>query len=206
MKERNQHILNKKLTHLPVYSPKSEIWDHIEKGLDFELKLTDALNDLPKYTPDEKVWGSIKDGLEQTEKTLKTKPGYKVILWSAASIAASIMILLLVKGLLDSNNEKEKISYSQEIVYEENQSIIEQSIENKAVIFIKDQCQRNEIVCMSTNFQDKIKELEKLNKAIDQLSTIEKQYGSSEALVKSQIKLINQRSQLIKELVNYFAS
>jgi len=206
MKEKNQHILKKKIARLPNYTPPSEIWDNIKNEFSFEERLNETLKQLPEYLPQEKIWKSISSELNQTHKIIGLKPIIRTIVWVSTGVAASVVALLLIKNVFTSTGSGVKISYSEETVCKDKMPVNEPYKEIMALEFIKEQCRRNEITCSSTDFQDKIKELEKVDNELKKVNEMEMLSGSSSALITSEIKLTNLRSQLIKELINYFTS
>jgi hypothetical protein len=206
MKERKRHILNKKISQLSNYEPPSKVWDHIEKELQFEEDLHTTLKNLPAYTPSEKIWESINTEVNSNHKIVGLKLFTHTIAWASAGIAASIMALFLIKSTFKSPEKDAKITYSEEIVYEEKMPVQDSLKEQMAIKYINEQCLRNETTCSSNDFREKIKELEKIDKELKKIYAVEVKSGSSTALITSEIKLTNLRCQLIKELINYLNS
>jgi len=191
---------------LPGHTPPEKVWDNIWNELLFEENLKNTLSQLPNYVPDKKIWQSINSGLDLSHKTITVKPTVRKIVWITSGIAASILAILFIKNVNKPNDKGVSISYSEEIVYEDIAPVNDSGKGKKALEFIKEQCRRNETTCSSIDFQDKIKELEKVDNELKKVNEMEMLSGSSSALITSEIKLTNLRSQLIKELINYFTS
>jgi hypothetical protein len=203
MKERKQYILNKKLGQLANYEPPSKVWDNIDKELQFEEGLETTLKHLPAYTPNEKIWESI-SLVTRRRKIVGLQPYIRTIIWTSTAIAASVMAIFLINNIWLEKGEK--ITYSEEIVYEEKVPVQDSLKEQMALKFIKEQCLRNETACSSTDFRDKLQELQKIDKELGEIYAVQIQLGSSTALTTSEIKLTNLRCLLIKELINYLNS
>jgi len=206
MKEKNPGILKRKVTELPGYIPPSGLWDKIENNLSFNLVLDGNLERLPSYIPGDKIWDNIQAALTPNDKNVKVHSRKRAILWLSSSIAASIMLFLLVRSFHAPYGNKEETLYTEEVSYGEAEIPPDRKVEDQAIDFIKAQCRAKGSLCSTPELRDKINELDQLGIQLNKLAEMERQSGSSETMIKSQIKLVNFRSQLIKELISNLSS
>jgi hypothetical protein len=204
MKTKN-NPLKKICKELPGYVPTSGIWDNIENDLEFDELLNKKLTELPTYAPNPHSWKQIESFLDN-EMTLKFN-SYRTntIRW-VSTAAALVLSFIIIKAIVQFYRNTEKITYSEEIQDINPLTTVDANKEKMAINFLKEQCKTRSDICTSPEFQSKMEELYKLEMELDKLTVKERQYGTSEILIKSQIKIINFRSRLIKELISNLSS
>jgi hypothetical protein len=194
--------LKQALKNLPLHEPQKGSWNAIEKRLDFNDKLRLKIEGLPVYKPNENLWQEIEPGIR---KEPKLKVSRYII--SGLSVAATILILIVLKNYMFSNRS-EKITVTEEIVNEWKKPLNTDSdiACRSAVKFINKQCSEKSYLCDNPVFNSKKKELDNVETQIKTLQNIISTSGSNESLIKSNIKLENLRARLMKDLLKIVSS
>ncbi|MEP7263955.1 MAG: hypothetical protein ABI772_05645 [Bacteroidota bacterium] len=194
MKKNNQKITEDKM------------WENVLDGLNeysYETNrtfLTNAINTLPVYSPDENIWRQIEFKLDQKKSNYKQNRN-RIFAWSA--VAASLIIALGIWKVTIHNKPNEKFTYSEEEIAVEQLSEASDTLLNQ---FLAEQCAALPEECDSPRFTElnnKYQQLEEVQKTI--LKTLSENPGN-ENILASVRRIENDKIQLKKQLLKYFAS
>jgi hypothetical protein len=189
-------------SQLQEYKPRADIWNSIEKQLEFNEQLSSHLEKLPIHEPVENFWDQIEVKLNPAKRILRIRKAR-----SALAVAASISILLGTWFFIDHrNNENFTITVE---TLNENQRfeiITNDTLSIKANQFISEQCKSRSYISEVPEFKAKKQQLEELEMQVKEVDRIINQTGSSPSLIKTRVKLENMRSRLMKEIINMITS
>ncbi len=183
--------LNEKLKSLHVHNHSSDLWDRVQNDLDFEERINSLAKDLPKYSHRPNLWYSIQNKLEKKGKQIK--------LYYLSGIAASIILFISIFQY-SSNNTKCTLSYSVEIQKNEEQFVASNN-EDDINTMLNQICNYSKVDCSSPDFIRIKSELTSLEAEINKLKKVISNYGESDDLVQCMIRMENQKSEFIKELL-----
>ncbi len=195
--------LKKTINNLPLHDPKPETWDVIQSRLDFNDKLAKEIRFIPTHEPSEHTWNKIEPLLKPGLKVSKSK--YLILGFTSA--AASI-ILFFSLWFFKHQPSHDSITISEETVegWKQPVALTEDTTSQTAIQFINKQCENKSYICSNPGFAEKKKQLEEVEAQIKVLKNIISTSGSSPSLIKSNIKLENLRTRLMKDLLNLITS
>jgi hypothetical protein len=191
-----------KIKNLPLHHPEPAVWDKISHRLDFNDKIDKEIRFIPMHEPLEDTWSKIEPLL---------KPGLKVsksrnLIIGLISVAASV-ILFFSLWFIKYQSSHETITVSVETVESWNPvALNEDSTSQTALRFINKQCEVKSYICSNPGFAEKKKQLEEVETQIRTIKNIMNSLGSTPSLIKSNIKLENLRTRLMKDLLNIISS
>jgi hypothetical protein len=202
MNEQDKH-LRKTIVELPSYEPAIELWNKIEKDLDFESKISKGLLTLPEYDAQSGLWDNIEKALDKDRSKFKRRKILTLAKYTAGIAASITFIILGLEVMLGEKPKPIEISYTEEVVYDEHRFTVSgaDKVEDDAIQFIKKNCEVNNEICETPEFVELKTQLDELDAAISQLDIAVKKYGKDPDLIRTQIKLENLKSQVTKELI-----
>jgi hypothetical protein len=196
MTETGNNIVKKKIASLQEYTPDDSLWNVIEARLDFEKVLSDKIRELPDHSPADDLWTSIEATIEPP-KVRRLYPRY----WYYAASIAVILVSSTILTLRLTDTSSHEVQITTEIIYTGTPVENENNRWPGPVQYINSLCKLNSQVCNSARFVEKKQMLEELDKDEQQILRFEEQFGSSETLEKSKVRIERVRAEVIKELL-----
>jgi hypothetical protein len=180
---------------LPEFEPNPMLWSSIRNGLDFDEILAEKIDNLPEFEPKTDSWVMISSALELEKSTPKVL-SFKTFRW-----AASVAILIGVVWFFIPQKEEVVITYSIEkrVDFVAENEIVKSDEEAEA--FINQYCDAAQNLCLKPEIKELRSELAILNQNQSQIEEQISRFGDDPDLVKAQIKVINHRSKITKELI-----
>ncbi len=181
------------------YTPDENLWEKISDWLDFDetLKIKAKESTWVNYSPD--LWANIEKGIVPHVQ-LKRKRIYL----SVTSLSAAVTLLLIISFYLFKNQANTKTLYSEEYIVSEPCQIT-QGVDNPAD-FLQKWCARSANNCSDPVTSFKMQKIDELNAEIRRINNIMLNYGESSSLIKTLIKMENQRAGLIKDVLKTIRS
>jgi hypothetical protein len=187
---------------LHEYEPRADVWNSIDKQLNFHKQLSSFSEKLPIHEPRENFWDEIEIKLKPAREIFRIRKTASVL-----TAAATIAFLLGTWFYIDIRNE-ENLTITVETLYDNQQFEMNtnDSLSVKAKEFISEQCRSRSYICEVPEFKAKKQQLEELEMQVKEVDKIINQTGSSPSLIKTRVKLENMRSRLMKEIINMITS
>lgn len=194
--ERNRETLRKALSQLPEYTPPDQMWEGIADGLESkeELSLQDRL---PAYSPPPMVWNQINQALEADNQH---KPALIRRLGPVLRIAAAVVITGALGAFLLMREPAPKVAltYSQEAITPIAINVDWQQEEPQFEAILQQLQQHS----ANPKLNEMRLELEELNSAKKEVTTILTAYGGKDpALINQLGEIERERSALYRELI-----
>ena len=193
----NEKNLKDALRHLPEHRAPEFIWDRIEQHLEQEGYLHQAIAELPTYTAPNAIWGRIEAELGRGGKIRRLSS------WGWSVAAGVAIVVTAALGLYQWNQTRGQVSYaySEEKVapinsprdWDDAETDV-QEVQTLFANFCKYQAQ-NEEDCALEN------ELKELNAAKAELKDVMARYGEDPDLIRELSKLEQDRSRVVKAMV-----
>ena len=184
--------LKQKVRSLPVLKHSSNLWDKIQSDLDFDEKLDSRVKELPVYSHDPALWNITQGKIAKREKRLR--------LYNISGIAASV-ILAASLIIYTSHNKGYSKNYSVEIINNTEQVPVNGNDAEDINTMLQQFCTYSNINCNSPDFMRIRSELSRLETEIRKLNQVISNYGGSDEIIKCLIRMENQKSELINELL-----
>ncbi len=184
------------IKNLPTYEPPGTVWEAIETRL--------PLLEMRMYEPPMDVWESIENQLVTSEKPsfrlkILREPSKRFVLLAAASFA-----LLVVASFAVYFNFNTKIDTQLVVTTEviDNQ-LIQQNFDesDKDFALAEAFCETALPKCEEPEFKNLKTELDDLNKAREDLKNVLSAYNSDPEIVAQLSKLENERSDVLKKMM-----
>jgi hypothetical protein len=189
--------LKKALNDLSELSHCEGLWQNIYDDLNFNDLLHKKASRLPLHTHNEDLWDKINLKIIRTS----TRGINRKILISSA-IAASFLIIIMLS--LFNKSTHDDIAITHEYFIEESLTDISEKI--IPIDLLNNWCENSVELCNTPLFKEKIDRLNNLDNEIVSLNAIIKRYGESPALVKSLIKMENEKAFLLNDLIKQLRS
>ena len=197
MEDNFEKYLSKNIKSLPKTDHDENLWGKIANELDFEERLEQTCKTLPVHECKEQLWDSIHN---HEVNRLKYRNKFYI-----AGIAASIL-LFISTYFFYYNSKDYTISYSTEIQINTNQISLDVEPNQDVKIMLRQLCQYSNFNCNNPEFFQIKNQLLELENEIHKLNHVITNYGESPELIKYMIKMENQKSDLILELLKKTAS
>lgn len=184
-----------KISDLPVYDTSDVVMAEIKNKIYFDSLIEDKIPLLSEY--DSKI-----DFTETINRVNANKRGKLIPILVSVCAAASIVFAFL---LFDSNNgnfHNSQVSVSIEYVNNSAFNDYDNSEEEGTLKFMEAQCLQQAEVCNSEKFIDLKSELSNVEYELKTLADYIEKHGASPTLIRSQIRLVNIKSEITKELIN----
>jgi 6-pyruvoyl-tetrahydropterin synthase len=187
------------LKNLSTYEPPHKVWEAIESRL--------PLLEMPLYEPPMDIWNSIENQLVEPENRpfpINNYPfilrGVKNIYWLA--LAASIALFIAVSMTLYFNKKQEiTVAITTETL---DNKLLNQDWQeaDKDFALVEEFCKTVVQPCEEPEFKNLKNELEELNKAREDLKNALNTYNSDADMVAQLSKLENERSDILKKMID----
>lgn len=204
--------MNDSLPQLPDYDPHPDLWARIEADLGHNEKsatesLRDVVKELPIYEPKADLWVAIESELDPIRvRPLCDKPRIR---WIWAGIAAAAVVVLIGNWLFPRPKAIEtiRIEYAVEQAGKPNVTSDYQSpADKRAEEFIIRQCADQQLVCQRPDVHELRNQLTELTTAQQRISRERQVFGDDPMLIRAQVKIRNQRAEVMKELITILRS
>lgn len=183
--------LKQKIKSLQAIKHRSDLWNKVQSELDFDEGLNTLIQELPKYYHNPTLWGDI-----QTKSKQKVK---QIRLYYLSGIAASIILFISIFQYPSRKTEYSK-KYSIE-VYDDTEQLIKKSNTDDVNTILQQFCNYSNINCNSPDFMRIKSELTILENEIQKLNQVILNFGESDELIQCLIRMENQKSDFIDELI-----
>jgi hypothetical protein len=190
MEDKFEKYLNKNIKALPEIDHDKNLWFKIANELDFDERIELACSTLPVLEHKNDLWDRI-----QNNETHK----FRLLAYSIG-IAASILLAILFNTHFNGSKEY-IITCSTEVQY--NTEKIATGIQNNdnIEIMLQQYCQYSNLNCNNPEFIQIKNQLSELEVEIQKLNKVITTYGESPELIQYIIKMENQKSDLINEIL-----
>ena len=201
--EEKDFILRKAIDELPLYSPGEESWNGIEK----ELTLKQNKTALPSYSPPDFIWDQIESSLpKETSNVKKNEPKiarkrYLTPMYRWVSAAAVILVFVISYFSLQTETQ-ENVVYSEEWVTETEEEFWMDQDAEEALELLTVMCEDQPIVCDDPAFKDLEKELEFLNKSLEEFQLNMSAFDDDETLIAELTELEIERNEVVKSMID----
>ena len=194
MKITYQEMLNK-LRDVEYQAPNQ--WEAISD----ELMLSDRVARLRNYKVKKDLWTGIEEALEE-DKLVETNGKKIQTVRRFWPIVALIVVSLIYSAVYFYNSATaQKFVYNSEIEYVdkvESQPEADVKTFQKATDFIED----NSFLFSEKSLAQYQKELELLDKAIEEIKSAQSLYGSDDSMIKHLSRMEREKANLIKSMIN----
>jgi hypothetical protein len=194
--------MNELLKNLQTYEPPETVWQAIETRL--------PLLEMPSYEPPMDIWNSIENQLVVAEKPVKRLilslrgtwqlRGVKNDYWFAAAASCALLIVVSIVFFNKNKITETRITVTTEIL--DNQ-LLKQDWQDadKDFAMVEEFCKTAVKPCEEPEFQNLKNELDELNKAKEDLKNALNTYNSNPDMVAELSKLENERSDILKKMI-----
>jgi hypothetical protein len=193
--EKNLPMSNDLNKILPEFEPNSMVWISIRNGLDFDKILAQKTKHLPEFEPKNDSWAIINKALKLEESTPKVV-SFKTFRWAASAAILIGFVLFFIpqkeEGIITYSIEK-RVDFITENSFEKS--------DLEAEAYINQYCDAAQYLCLKPEIKELRSELAILNQNQSQIEEQINRFGDDPDLVKAQIKVINHRSKITKELI-----
>ena len=194
MNELNKNILKAALDNLPQYEPPDAVWQGINTRL--------PLLELPTYDAPDIVWEAIEKQLSEAEKPVKRLFILRGPRFYKLAIAASIAVCVSLGFWFfkSQNLEQTQIEISTEVV--DNQLLKKDfDDEEQSFAMVEEFCKIATPVCEQADFKNLKTELDTLDQAREALKNAMGDYAADADLVAELTKIENERTTILRQLV-----
>lgn len=226
MKEINKHTLIEALASLKDYQPPAAVWDHLERELvlqnkvselrDYEpptevwetinngLVLSRAISNLPVYDPPTTIWNNLQRNLE-TPKSKPTAIIRQLGKWKQYAAAAAVIGLIALIGLGEwgktTNAVSETLVFATETI--DDQLLNRDWNEDEdAFVYLMSICKEKVLACENPEFKSLKFELEELNDAKNMLESAIGEYGTDPNLISQMREIEFARTNIVKQMID----
>jgi len=192
MEDNFEKHLNKSIKLLPGIDHDKNLWDKIASELDFEERLEQTCKTLPIHEHSEHLWDKIQNHEAHRARNRRLIYAY--------SIAASIL-LFIISYTFYTNTKDYTITRSTEILNNTVQIFEDTANKQNIDTMLQQLCQYSNLNCDNPGFIQLKDQIIELETEIKKLNRVIHTYGESPSLIKSLIKLENQKAGMINEYI-----
>lgn len=207
--------MNDKRPRLPEYDPRPDLWSRIEDDLARNTESSiepwkRTVQELPAYEPKANLWETIEQELDQPvirPLWTKTQPQW---LWTG--LAAAVIVIIGVWSFLASKStEQVRIEYTVEntskpLPLAPTESRRRAPADKRAEEFIARQCAEQQIACQRPEVHELRNQLVELSTEQQRIEHERQVFGDDPVLIRAQVKIDNQRAEIVKELITILRS
>jgi hypothetical protein len=191
--------LTQRIKELPELSYREELWESIASRLDFEKKLSNKLNELPEAEFRQNLWQQIEHKIDFSQVATEKHAIRRFAFYGG--IAATILFLIGI--VFFKNRENIKIESHEEYSFKENNlpPANQQVSAEETLRYIEKWCVKHNDLCNAPGFVEDKNQLLQIESEIKNINQVISRTGKSPALIKSLIKMENQKADIIKGLI-----
>lgn len=207
--------MNDSLPQLPEHDPHPDLWARIEANLPHTGALaTESFSrvvpDLPTFEPKAELWLAIEQELDAPAvRSLWSQPSMRWV-WAGLTAAASVVIVGVWLFLQPQKTERTRIEYAVEQTDKEQYTPLmtdyESPADKRAEEFISRQCADQQVVCQRPEVHELRNQLTELTGEQQRIERERQTFGDDPVLVRAQVKIENQRAEVMKELITILRS
>ncbi|WP_420151385.1 hypothetical protein [Spirosoma sp.] len=206
--------MNDALPPLPEYEPRADLWARIEADLlrsaeAPEKPLNRAVQSLPTHEPKADLWIAIERQLDKTVvRPLWSSSSQH---WLGTSVAAAAVVVLVGIWwylLRPADAETVRIEYATEsVTTSESDKLTKTATVDKVdEAFIARQCAEQKRVCQRPEVHELRNQLVELATEKQRIEQERQVFGDDPDLLRAQVKVENQRAEIVKELITILRS
>ena len=204
--------MNDSLSQLPEYDPHPDLWVRIEADLARNAESTiepfsRVGHELPMYEPKTDLWLSIEKQLDTP--TIRPIWNQPQIRWQWAGLVAAAAIFIVGAWLYLSPKSTEEIRIEYAVEQTDTQTPVapaKSSEDKRAEEFIARQCAEQQRVCQRPEVHELCNQLVELSTEQQRIERERQTFGDDPVLVRAQVKIENQRAEIMKELITILRS
>ncbi|MBD2754800.1 hypothetical protein [Spirosoma validum] len=210
--------MNHSLPQLPEYDPHPDLWVRIDADLarnaDSSVESFGRLvHDLPTYEPKADIWATIEQELDKpTLRPIWSKPQTHW-LWTGLTAAAAIVLVGIWLYLNPKTDEQIRVEYAVEQATQPNpdpapsiEPTGQSPADKRAEEFINRQCDDYQALCQRPEVHELRNQLAELETEQQRIVHERQVFGDDPVFVRAQVKVENQRAEVLKELITLLRS
>lgn len=208
--------MNDLLNQLPEHDPHPDLWARIEADLTSDERLARAISDLPTFEPRADLWDGILDfspalsAENRTEAaTADRRDTFTIIrpLWAGLAAAAVVVLVGVWLFLRPGNDESVRVEYAVETdLSMPSPDGVPSTADQRAEAFIRQQCAEQTLACQRPEVHELRNQLTDLTTEQERIERERQTFGDDPRLVRAQVQIENQRTDVTKELITLLRS